>query len=162
MLLKKGSPSFRKFSKYVFIVGQVFTERNKAREDVYNHLHHMRKSIIRMRLSYTDVDRLKEKIEKLAILERKYGKYFKIPDEETEQLRNQIKELEKKVADISDAKQAIINANNQKIQQLTESLESVKSQLRQLLMDKAKRTQRLKALESKIRSKVDLHSYYRS
>ena len=162
MLLKKGSPSFRKFSKYVFIVGQVFTERNKAREDVYNHLHHMRKSIIRMRLSYTDVDRLKEKIEKLAILERKYGKYFKISDDETEELRNHVKELEEQLVKSSEEKQSIIDENNHKIAQLTESLENVKRQLRHLLMEKAKRTQRLKALESKIRSKVDLHSYYRS
>ena len=162
MLLKKGSLSFRKFSKYLFIVGSVFTQRNKAREDVYTHLQNMRRSITRMRLSYTDVDRLKEKIEKLAILERKYGKYFKISDDETEELRNHVKELEEQLVKSSEEKQSIIDENNHKIAQLTESLENVKRQLRHLLMEKAKRTQRLKALESKIRSKVDLHSYYRS
>ena len=60
----QNTKSFRHFAKHLFLVSRVFVWRKKARESVDSQLHRMRKSIIRMSLSYTDLDRLKRKIGK--------------------------------------------------------------------------------------------------
>jgi len=64
---------FRHFSKHLFLVTKSYIERKKAKEEVDLQLEKMRKSIIRMRLSYTDISRLKERIEKLANAEYNYS-----------------------------------------------------------------------------------------
>ena len=61
----QNSKSFRHFAKHFFLIGRVYVERKKAKEDVDNYLQRMIKSIIRMNLSYSDIDKLKKKIENL-------------------------------------------------------------------------------------------------
>ncbi len=157
----QDSKSFRHFVKHLFIVGKVYDERNKAKEAVYKHLELMRKSIIKMKLSYTDIDILKEKIENLFNLERKYVKFFKLEDNETNELKKQLNSLQQELANEKTEKQRIIEENNERVKQLTDSLDNIKSQMKHLLMEKAKRHQRLTALDKKIREKVDVHRYYR-
>jgi chromosome segregation ATPase len=146
--------------KHLFVVGRVYVQRNKAKEAVYKHLELMRKSIIKMRLSYTDIDILKEKIENLFNSERKYAKFFKLEDNETNELKKQLNSLQQELANEKTEKQRIIEENNEKMKQLTDSLDNIKSQMKHLLMEKAKRHQRLTALDKKIREKVDVHKYY--
>ena len=57
----QSSKSFRHFARHLFLVGGVHIERNRAKADVDSHLQRMRKSIIRMNLSYSDIDKLKKK-----------------------------------------------------------------------------------------------------
>ena len=154
--------SLRHFARHLFLVGRVYAERNRAKEDVDNHIQKMRKSIIRMSLTYTDVDRLKQKIDNLIGWERKYAKFFKPEDKETQELKNQINALEQELRNEKEEKQRIIMDNNEKIQQLTESLNSIKGKTNELLVERAKRHQRLTALDKKIREKVDVHRYYHS
>ena len=158
----QNSKSFRHFSKHLFLIGRVYVERNKAKKDVNEYLSKMRKSIIRMRLSYSDIDRLKEKIENLINWERKYAKFFKPEDTESLELKNQIQALEQELGNEQEEKFSIISENNEKIAQLNQSLESIKNQMRQLQLDKARRTQRLNALDRKIRQNVDVHGYFNS
>lgn len=156
------SNSLRHFARHLFLVSKVYAERKKAKEDFDSHLHKMRKAIIRMSLSYSDIDRLKQKIENLIDWERKYSKLFKPADKETEELKNQIKALQQELSNEKEEKLSIISENNEKIVQLTESLDNIKNQMRHLHLEKARRQQRLKALEQKIRQRVDVHRYYRS
>ena len=158
----QNSKSFGHFAKHLFLIGRVYVERNKAKENVNNHLQNMRKSIIRMRLSYSDIDKLKEKIEALIDWEREYAKFFKPEDKETLELKNQINALEEGLKNEREEKLKLISENDEKIAQLTESLGNIKSKTNHLLMEKSKRQQRLTALDRKIREKVDVHGYYNS
>lgn len=154
--------SFRHFAKHLFLVGRVYTERKKAKEDVDNYLQRMRKSVIRMSLTYSDIDRLKQKIENLINWERKYARFFKPEDKETEELKNHIKALEQELRNEREEKLSIISENNEKIAQLTDSLDNIKTQMGHLHLEKARRQQRMQALEKKIRANVDVHKYFRS
>ena len=154
--------SFRHFAKHLFLVGRVYAERKKAKEDVDSHLQRMRKSVIRMSLTYSEIDRLKQKIENLINWERKYAKFFKPADSETEELRNKAKALEQELSNEREEKMSMMSENNEKIQQLTSSLDNIKNQMKHLHLEKARRQQRLNALETKIKEKVDVHKYYRS
>ena len=162
MLPMQHSKSLRHFTKNLFLVSKVHVSRSKAKEDVSSHLQNMRKSIIRMRLSYTDIDKLKKKLDNLIEWERKYAKFFKIEDDETRELKNQINALEQELRKEKEEKQRMAYENSEKVRQLTESLNNIKAQMNHLLMERAKRHHRLKALENKIRQKVDVHSYYHS
>lgn len=150
------------FTKHLFLMGKIYIERKKAKEDVDAHVQRMRKSIIRMRLTYTDIDRLREKIDNLINWERKYAKFFKPEDLETQELKKQIGHLKRELRNEKEEKYRIINENDEKIRQLTESLHNIKNQMKYLYLEKAKRQQRLRALEQKIMHKVDAHSYYGS
>ena len=158
------SKSFRNFSKHLFIVSRVYTQKKKAREDLENYLHMMKKSIIRMNLSYSHIDKLKRKVENLVSWEIKYAGFFRQPDKEAgeqlSQLNNQIKSLEQEFKNERESKLSIISDYDEKIKEMTESLESIKSRMRHLLMEKAKRQQRLHALDHKINEDVDLDKYY--
>ena len=154
--------SFRHFAKHLFLVSKVYSERNKAKNDVDAHLKRMKNSIIKMRLGYKDIDSLREKVQNLVSWERKYARFFKPEDRETHELKNQINALEHQLKNGREEKQKMVYENNEKIRQLTESLNNVKSQMRHLMMDKAKRHHRLKALEQKISEKVDVHTYFHS
>lgn len=158
----QSSVSLRHFARHLFLVSNVYAGRKKSKEDVDGHLHKMRKAIIRMSLSYNDVDRLKEKIENLMDWERKYAKLFKPSDRETDELKRQISMLEDELRNEREEKSSVISENNERISQLTGSLENVKSQMRHLHLEKAKRQHRLNALESKIKEKVDVHRYFHS
>lgn len=158
----QDSKSFRHFVKHLFLVSSVYNERNQAMGAVYKHLELMRKSIIRMKLSYTDIDVLKEKMENLFSLERKYAKFFKAEDGEASELKKQLSSLQQELANEKAEKQSVIEEGNEKIRQLTGSLDSLKSQMRHLLMEKARRQQRLTALNKKISEKVDVHRYFHS
>jgi len=155
-----SSKSFRNFAKNLFLVGGVYFERRKAKEDVELHLQRMKKLIISMSLSYTDIDRLKEKIDKLINWERRYAKLFKPEDNETLGLKNQINDLQQELSKEKEAKLSAINDNASKIKQLTESLNNVKNQMRYLHMERAKRHHKLKALEHKIKRRINVHGYY--
>ena len=162
MLTTQNTNSLRHFARHLFLVSNVYAGRKKSKEDVDGHLHKMRRSIIRMSLSYNDIDRLKEKIESLTGWERKYAKLFKPADSEMEELKSQIAALERDLSNEKEEKLSIISENKERIAQLTSSLESIKNQARHLHMEKAKRQHRLQALEKKINEKVDMHRYYRS
>ena len=158
----QNTNSLRHFARHLFLVSNVYAGRKKSKEDVDGHLHKMRKAIIRMSLSYNDVDRLKQKIENLVDWERKYAKLFKLSDRETDELKKQISMLEDELKNEREEKSSIISENNERVNQLTGSLSNIKSQMKHLHLEKAKRQHRLNALESKIREKVDVHRYYKS
>lgn len=158
----QNTKSFRNFTKHLFLVSKTYRERSKAKQDVGEHLHRIRKSVIRMSLTYSDIDRLKQKIENLVYLERKFAKYFKPEDRETEELKSQINALGQELRNERESKLSIMGDYDEKIRELTESLNSVKHRVRHLMMEKAKRQQRLHALEQKINKNVDVHGYYHS
>ena len=154
--------SFRRFAVNLFLIGRTKLERDKAKEEVDRQLSLMRKSIIRMKLSYSDINRLTEKIAHLIDWERKYSKYFKIEDRETKELRSQVHGLEQEILNEREDKARMAAENSAKIQQLNERLENIKSRMNELLLERAHRHQRLTALDNKIREKVDIHRYYYS
>lgn len=153
--------SVRHFTKHLFLVSNVYSERAKAREDVYSHLHKMRKSIIRMSLTYSDIDRLKLKIDNLINWERKYAQYFGPEDGEKQELKNHILALEGELSREKEEKFRIIGEHDERLKELTDSLDGVKHRLSHLMMEKAKKNNRLKILEEKISQKVDSKDYYR-
>ena len=153
--------SFRHFSRHLFFASRIHIEKKKAESDVFEHLQRMRRAVIKMSLGYSDIDRLKKKIENLVEWERKYAKFLRPDDDESKQLNAQINLLEEKLAREREEKIAAINENNEKIKRLSESLNNIKSQLKHLHLEKAKRTHRLKAIENKIRDRVNLDDYYR-
>ena len=152
--------SFRHFSRHLFMAGKAHAERAKAREEVDNHLRNMRKSIIRMSLRYTDVDRLKEKLDRLVEAERKYAQLFRPHDNETKNLKAQMEMLEQELSAEKAEKYKMMDENQKKISELNESLENVKNQMKSYLLERAKRHQHLIALEKKINEKVDVNGYY--
>ena len=158
----QNTKSLSHFARHLFLVSRVHVGRKKAKEDVYSYLQSMRKAIIRMRLRYSDIDRLKQKIGNLIDWERKYAKLFKPADKEAEELKNQIKALGQELNSEREEKLSIISDNNERIAQLTESLGNIRNQMKHLHLEKAKRQQRLQALDKKIMEKVDTHRYYRS
>ena len=162
METRESPSSFKHFSKHLFIISRVYVERNKAAKNVHKHLHKMRKAVIKLSLSYSDVDKLKEKIENLIDWERKYAKFFRPEDKEAKELKNQLNALEGELMQEREEKLKFMEENNQKIIQLTDSLNNIKSKMNHLLMEKAKRQQRLTALENKITEKVDVRKYYHS
>jgi|SRR3989338_782245 len=153
---------FRHFSKHLFLVTKSYIERKKAKEEVDLQLEKMRKSIIRMRLSYTDISRLKERIEKLANAEYNYSKFFKPEDKAALELKKQVAALEQQLKNEMEEKLCLISEKDEKIKEMEDSLESMKKEMRNLLIEKAKRHQRLRALEQKISNNVDVHKYYYS
>ena len=138
----------------------VYSEKGKAKESVAAQLKRMRRSIIKMRLSYSDVDRLKEKIERLIHWESKYAKFFMPKNYETQELKRQLNTLEAELSLEKEEKQKIIEEKEQKIMELSESLDNLRNQAKSLLIEKAKRNHKLRALEKKIHEKVDVHRYY--
>lgn len=158
----QNTKSFRHFARHLFLVGRVYVGRKKAREDVESYLQSMRKAIIRMKLGYSDIDRLKGKIDNWIDWERKYAKFFRPADRETEELKNNITALEQELRNEREEKLSVISENNERIELLTQSLGNLKGQMKHLHLEKAKRQHRLNALESKIREKVDVHRYFHS
>ncbi|MBI4452618.1 hypothetical protein HY637_04255 [Candidatus Woesearchaeota archaeon] len=154
--------SLRHFTKRLFLVSKVYADREKARMEVYEYLQKMRKSIIRMSLGYSDIDRLKQKIDNMARWERKYSKYFRPEDDEKQQLREHINALEEELGREREEKFRIKSEQEERIKELSDSLENVKHKMRHLLLEKAKRHHRLKALEHKIDKGVDRKSYFGS
>ena len=152
--------SFHHFAKHLFIAGKIYIERNRAKEDVASHLQRMRKSIIRMSLTYSEIDNLKAKINNLVDWERRYAKLFRAEDKQDLELKKQLESAENELRKEREEKQQIINDNNNRILELTESLNNIKSKTNELLMERARRHHRFRALESKINGRVDLH--YRS
>ncbi|MBS3096114.1 hypothetical protein J4480_01595 [Candidatus Woesearchaeota archaeon] len=158
----QSSKSFRHLARHLFVVSGVYSERGRARQELDSYLQRMRKSIIRMTLGYSDIEKLKKKVDSLVDIERKYAKFFKPEDKETEGLKNQINALEHELMNEREEKYRIASDNNEKIQQLTNSLNSIKVKMNELLVEKSKRHQRLTALDQKIRAKVDVRRYYNS
>ncbi len=152
--------SLRHFTKYLFLISKVYAEREKSRIGVYEQLQKMRKSIIRMTLRYTDIDELKQKIDSLINLERKYAKYFKPEGDEKQELKDHIKALEDELSKEREEKLRVMSEHEERLRDLTDSLESAKHKLRSLLLDKAKRHHRLKILEEKISQKTGLGYYH--
>lgn len=162
MLSFQDSNWFRNFSRHLVLAGGVYHQRSKAKEELDKSLEKMRKSIIRMTLSYSDVDKLTQKIDSLIDWERRYSRLFRPEDNEIRELKEEIKQLEHELREERESKSKMHTEHNDKTQQLTQSLENIKGQLKHLHLEKAKRHQRLKALDDKIKSKIDVHSYYHS
>ena len=156
------SKSLKHFAKHLFVTSKVYRERESAREEVYSYLQRMKKSIIRMNLSYSEVDRLRQKIDRLILWERKYSKFFRTNDPETDELKNKIKSLEDEILKEKEEKSMIKIEQDEKIRELSGSLENIKDRMKHLLLDKAKRNHRLKDLEQKISKGVDRGSYFNS
>ena len=150
------------FARHVFLASWAHKEKVKTRDDVYSYLDRMRKSIIKMNLNYSDIDRLKEKIDCLVDSERRYSRFFHPDDRGLIELKKHMQALENELADEKKEKQRMTEDHGKKITQMANSLEIVKSNAKQLMMEKAKRQQKLRALEQRIRQKVDVSDYYYS
>ena len=146
--------------KHLFLANRAYVARKKAKGEVEAHLGKMRKSIIRMSLTYSDLDRLKEKMQKFMDTESMYARFFKGDNPESRGLKSQVTLLEQELRSEKEEKFKVISENEEKIKQLNESLENIKSQMKILHLDKAKRQQRLNALERKIKDKVDMQNFY--
>ena len=157
-----ASKSLKHFTKHLFLIGKVYMERNKAEEELNAHLKKMRNSIIRMSLTHSEVDKLKQKIGSLISLERKYAKFFKPADDEVKNLKEDIKYLQQEIKNEREEKLRIISENGERINELTDSLGSIKHKVRHLMLEKAKRQQRLNILESKINNKIGNDNYFSS
>ena len=162
MLNFQDSNWFRKFSRHLVIASGVYFNKSKAKDEVDKQLEKMRKSIIRMTLSHSDVDKLKEKIDNLIDWERRYARLFRPEDNEIKELKEEIMHLEHELRGERESKSKMHEEHNDKTQQLTQSLENIKGQLKHLHLERAKRHHRLKALDDKIKSKVNVHRYYHS
>lgn len=150
------------FARNVFLVSKVHVQREKSREDVYSQLQKMRKSIISMNLRYSDMDRLRQKIDMLIDWERKYAKLFRPSDSGTAELKNHIKILEDELRKEREEKLMIISERDEKVAELTESINAIKNHMKHLTLEKAKRQHRLKVLEKKIDEQTDRNGYYSS
>lgn len=150
------------FARHVFLISKVHSQKQKAEDEVKAHLAKMRKSIIRMSLSYKDIDRLKDKIDILIDWERKYSKFFRPEDSEIKDLKDRIASLEEEIRNEKEEKYRIVSENNERIKEMSDSLEAVKHRMRILHMDKAKRQHKLSMLENKIDKKVDRDEYFSS
>ncbi|MBI1935749.1 hypothetical protein HYS31_04890 [Candidatus Woesearchaeota archaeon] len=158
----RNSRPLRHFAKHFFLASKVYHERKKAKSEIEQHLGRMRKSIIRMNLTYSDIDKLKSKIGRFMEIEADYAKFFKTDDSEAKELKSRIKALQEELNNEKEEKMRIISESSENARQLNESLSSVKSKMNQLIMEKAKRKHRLNALNQKINQKVDIHGYYHS
>ena len=154
--------SLRHFAKHLFLVSNVYMKRRKAEQEVYEHLKSMRQAIIKMRLGYSHIDKLKEKIANMVEQERSYARILRPEDGHTRELRSRLEALESELQNERESKQKIIKDTNEKTSQLAESLESTKMHAKNLLLEKAQRQQRLRHLEKKINERVDLNNYYNS
>lgn len=150
------------FARHVFLISKVHSQKQKAEDEVKAHLAKMRKSVIRMSLNYTDIDRLKDKISILIDMERKYAKFFRPEDTEIKDLKDKIISLEGEVRNEKEEKYRIVSENNERIKEMSDSLEAVKHRMRILHMDKAKRQRKLSMLENKIDGKIDRDEYFSS
>jgi len=146
--------------KHLFLANRAYSARKKAKIEVEDHLGRMRKSIIRMSLSYSDLDRLKEKMQKFMATEAMYAKFFKTEDPEARELKSHVDLLEHELSSEKEEKSRLLSENEEKVRQLSQSLENIKSQMKVLHLDKAKRQQRLNALERKINGKIDMQNFY--
>ena len=150
------------FAKHVFLVSSIYADKKKAEDDVYEHLLKMKKSVIRMALSYKDIDKLKDKVAALIDEERKYAKFFRPDDGEVKELKLRISELEEQIKNEREEKYRIVSENDEKIKIMSDSLGAIKHKMRGLHMDKAKRQRALNILENKINEKVDRDKYFSS
>ena len=150
------------FARNVFLVSKVHVQREKSREDVYSQLQKMKKSIISMNLSYSDIERLRQKIDMLIDWERKYAKLFRPSDSDTLDLKNHIKILEEELGKEREEKLMIISERDEKVAELTESINNIKNNMKRLTLEKAKRQHRLKVLEKKIDEDIDRDGYFKA
>ena len=157
-MIPQKTRAFKKFSFNLFHLGRIYSERKKAIDDLDDFLIKMKKSIIRMELKFSDIDKLRTKLDIVTRWERSYAKFFKTEDGEMNQLRNEIKSLEDKLSRERQEKEKLLNENSEKIRLLTESMGSVKNKLKELHLDKARRQHRFHAIEKKIKEKFD-HNY---
>ena len=157
-----ASRSLRHFTRHIFLIGKIYTGRNRAKEEVYASIHRIRRSIIRMNLTYTDIDNLKKKIEKWMDMESRYARFFRPEDKEIAELKNQINYLQEELKREREDKAKVIWEHEEKVMELNDSLSNVKNSMKHLFMEKAKRQQRLNSLEKQINKKIDLGRYYSS
>ncbi|HLC60832.1 MAG TPA: hypothetical protein VJJ52_05355 [Candidatus Nanoarchaeia archaeon] len=158
----QNTKSMGHFARHVFLISKIHSQKQKAEDEVKSHLAKMRKSIIRMSLSYKDIDRLKDKINILIDWERKYSKFFRPEDSEIKDLKGKIISLEEELQKEKEEKYRIMSENNERIKGMSDSLEAVKHRMRILHIDKAKRQRTLNMLDNKINKKIDRDEYYNS
>src|SRR3989338_1298922 len=119
MLQYQDSRLFRNFSRNLVLAGAAYRQRKGAREELDKHLERMRKSIIRMTLSYSDLDKLKGKIESVIGCERNYARFFRPEDGEVQELKADITRLEEELRQEKESKSKIMNEHNERTQQLS-------------------------------------------
>lgn len=152
----------RHFTKQLFLVSRAFNQRNRLKGQIHDQLQKMKKSIIRMNLSYSDIDRLKRMIDSFMVLEGKYARYFRHDDDDKQMLQKHVVSLQQELENEREEKLRIISEHDEKIKELTDSLENIKGRMKHLLMEKAKRQHRLNALEGKINKNIGRSDYFNS
>lgn len=150
------------FARHVLLVSKVHAQKQKAEDDVYGHLDKMKRLIIRMSLSYKDIDRLKEKINLFIDTERKYAKFFSPDDGRVKELKDKIIALEQEIQNEKEEKYRIVSENDERIKEMSDSLQAIKHKMRVLHVDRAKRQRKFGILEEKINNKVDRDEYFSS
>ena len=156
------SKPFRDYAKQIFLIGQVYKEKNAARADVDDYLGKMKKSVISMSLSYSHISKLKQKVDNLVSWERKYARFFRTEDSLAEELKSHITALEDELRNEKEEKMRIISESQEKVQEITGAMQEMKDKMKHLHMEKAKRQHRLKILEQKITGKVNRDEYFSS
>ena len=159
---QKNPRAFRHFARHLFLMGKLFAEKTKAEEDLDRHLLKMKNSIVRLSLTYGEIERLREKINKLVDCERRYAKFFRPEDSETAELREHILNLQEELNKERLSKENLTHDYEEKINQLNGTIEGMTSQLMHHNMEKAKRQQKLISLDKKIKEKIDTSHYYGS
>ena len=160
--MAESSRAIKHFSRHLFIGVKLYTERKSAKDELNEQLERMRKSIIRLSFSYSDIDRLREKLDKVIHSERKFAKFFHIEDDEMKHLKNEVAHLTQQLGLEREEKQKKIDENKLRIKQLEEKVEVIKATLNSLVMEKLKRSQRMKLLERKISADIPDFSYLKN
>ena len=144
----------RHFAKHLFRAGHAYIERKKARKELSSFVEKMRSSIIRMNLSYTDIERLKKRIDAAMDCERSFGKFFRGEDKVDSELKQQITALDEEISKEREEKLRIRADYEDRINDLSQSLESVKTKMNHLLIQKAKSQQRINEIDKKIKGRI--------
>ena len=154
MTSEQKDRAVRHFAKHLFAAGKTYTERKKARKELNSFVEKMKSSIIRMNLSYTDIERLKKRIDSAMLAERKFGSLFRGEDKEDHELKQEIMALEEQLSREREEKLRIRADYEDRMKYLSQSLESVKSKMNHLLIHKAKSQHRINEIDKKIKGRI--------
>jgi DNA anti-recombination protein RmuC len=158
------------FLSHLFVVGRVHNERNRSKIEVDRHLDMMRKSIIRMNLTYSDLDNLREKINNYLHWEAKYAKYFRPADKDTQEIKDKLEHVRKELRlekeekkrmkfDLEDERKKLKLENSKKLKDLKKAMSGIRIKMNQIIIEKAKKQKRLNYLDKKIDQRLEnLHT----
>ena len=159
---EKKSKAMSHFARHLFLGAKLYSDRKAAKEELNEQLERMRKSIIRLSFSYSDIDQLREKLEKTIHAERKFAKFFQVDDLEIKKLKKEVAWQQQQLDSERTEKFRLMEENKTRIKALEEKVEGIKSTLNALIMEKIRRGQRLRFLEKKISAEVPDHSYLKN